>query len=107
YTLGSTYLINPTTVNSFRISYSGDNSSRTAQEYAGYRDVGVAVNSKNPKSMEIMVTSGFSLSSAGKGGFRTNFYQLADDVTMTRGAHQFGLGVHLGHARSIGISSNT
>jgi hypothetical protein len=107
YTLGSTYLINSTTVNSFRISYSGDNSSRTAQEYAGYRDIGVAVNSKNPKSMEIMVTSGFALPSAGKGGFRTNFYQLADDLTMTRGAHQFGLGVHLGHARTIGISSNT
>jgi hypothetical protein len=107
YTLGSTYLINPTTVNSFRMSYSGDNSSRTAQSYAGYRDIGVAVNSKNPKSMELMVTSGFSLSSAGKGGFRTNFYQLADDVTMTRGAHQFGIGAHFGHARAIGISSNT
>ncbi len=107
HTLGSTYLVNPTTVNSFRISYSGDKSSRTAQHYAGYRDIGVAVNSKDPKSMEIMVTSGFSLSSAGKGGFRTNFYQLADDLTMTRGAHQFGLGVHFGHARSIGISSNT
>src|SRR2546426_663714 len=40
HTLGSTYLINPTTVNSFRISYSGDNSSRTAQHYAGYKDIG-------------------------------------------------------------------
>ena len=106
-TLGSTYLINPTTVNSFRISYSGDNSSRTAQHYAGYRDIGVAVNSKDPKSMEINVTSGFTLASAGKGGFRTNFYQIADDITMTRGKHQFGFGIYLGHARSIAVSSNT
>src|SRR5262249_14215225 len=82
HTLGSTYLINPTTVNSLRISYSGDNSLRTAQHYAGYRDIGVAVNSKDPTSMEISINSGFTLSSTGKGGFRTNFYQIADDLTM-------------------------
>jgi hypothetical protein len=107
HTLGSTYLINPTTVNSFRISYSGDNLIRHAQEYFGYDAIGVNVRGKYPKIISVNVTSGFSVSGSNPGGFRTNFYQLADDVTMTRGTHQFGFGVHLAHARSIGISTNT
>src|SRR5262249_12641073 len=42
----------------------------------------------------------FSLGGNGRGNFIGNLYQIADDVSMTRGTHQFGFGGHLGEART-------
>jgi hypothetical protein len=103
--LGSTYLINSATVNSLRVSYSGQSLTRFYPEYFEARDIGIPIYSYVPKAMNVSVNAGFSLG-GGPGGFRTNLYQIADDLSMTRGTHQFGFGVHLGHARTIGISTN-
>ncbi len=108
HTVGSTYLINPTTVNSFRLSYSGDTLIRHPPQYSGYGDIGVKVHPSDTttKMMTVTVTSGFSLG-GGPGGFRTNLYQLSDELSMTRGRHQFGVGVQLAQARIVARSTTT
>jgi hypothetical protein len=38
---------------------------------------------------------------------RSNLYQLSDDLSMTRGKHQFGFGARLAQARTIGETGDT
>jgi hypothetical protein len=101
--LGSTYLINPTTVNSLRVAYSGQRNTRILPALFGPKDLGINMYGLIP-NIDITVTGGFSLSSS-TGDFRTHFYQVTDDVSMTRGTHQFGFGVYLGQARANKVTS--
>jgi hypothetical protein len=106
--LGSTYLISPTTVHAFRMSYSGDVQTRIAPSFFEAKDLGINVFSNVGKVMNVQVTSAFAVGSStiGPGHFRSHLYQISDDLSMTRGRHQFSIGAHLAHSRTDHQSSS-
>ncbi|MBV9743747.1 MAG: carboxypeptidase regulatory-like domain-containing protein, partial [Acidobacteriia bacterium] len=94
-TAGDTYLINSSTVNSFRASFS-----RSAVVRAGANGVPTMANlgsniySPIPNyTGQIFVNGYFTLSSI-PGWVYTNIYSLNDELGMTHGAHQLALGVN-------------
>ena len=73
-----------------------------SSQFFGPDDVGIKVyGGYVPKAINVNVTSGFSVSGA-PNTFGGELYQLADDVSMTRGTHQFGFGGRAAQARTIG-----
>jgi hypothetical protein len=108
YTIGSTYLMSPTTVNSFRVSYSKTRQDTASSPSFDAEEVGskVYVNPIMKKVMSISITGGFAMSSNPR-RLRSNLYQLSDDVSMTRGKHQFGFGGRVAQARTIGETGGT
>jgi hypothetical protein len=106
YTIGSTYLVSPNTVNAFRIGYSKSLQDSSPPLTFDAGELGSKVHIYLPKVMQISITSGFSMG----GNFRrlrSNLYQLSDDVSMTRGRHQFGFGGRVAQARTIGETGDT
>ncbi|HYR83835.1 MAG TPA: carboxypeptidase-like regulatory domain-containing protein [Terriglobia bacterium] len=99
FTLGSTYLISPSMVNAFRLSFSRANQTRNYDQYFEAADVGIKSFSYVPKAMNVTISAGFSLG-GGPGLFRGNLYQISDDVSLTRGAHQFSFGGYVAESRS-------
>ena len=100
FAAGSTYLISPTTVNAFRLSYTMERTWTSTSEFFGPEEVGIKVyGAYVPKAVGIRVTSGFTLS-AGPTIYGGELYQIADDVSMTRGRHQFGFGGRVAQARA-------
>ncbi len=108
YTFGSTYLVSPTTVNSFRLSYSKTRQDTFSQQTFDAAELGskVFVNPKMKKVMSISITGGFAMSSNPR-RLRSNLYQLSDDVSTTRGKHQLGFGARIAQARTIGETGGT
>src|SRR6266571_4704299 len=101
FTFGSTYLISATTVNAFRFSFSQERKWTYADQFFGPEDVGIkAYGGYVPKAMKLSVTSGFAISGSNT-TYGGELYQLADDVTMTRGTHQFGVGGRVAESRAI------
>ncbi len=101
FTFGSTYLLNATTVNAFRLSYSMDHRYSIKNEYFSAEDMGSKVYSGYVgRNMGLVVSSGFTLGGGNPNNFVGNLYQLADDVSLTRGTHQFGFGGRLAEARA-------
>jgi hypothetical protein len=106
-TLGSTYLLTPTTVNAFRISVSEVRQNSTAANLGfDMSSLGSKVYDYTPKAAIITITSGFSFSSTGR-RIGSGLYQLADDVSLTRGKHQFGFGGRLAQVRTVATTSDT
>src|SRR3989442_10301628 len=52
------------------------------------------------------ITSGFTLTGNPR-RIAANLYQVADDVSLTRGAHQFGFGGRIAQSRTIGETGDT
>ncbi len=101
FTVGSTYLVSSSTVNSFRLAFSRNHWTEAPPQFFDLTELGSKVYSgATPKETKMTVTSGFSLPGDALANFAVNLYQLADDVSLTRGTHQFGLGGRLGHSRT-------
>ena len=106
FTAGSTYLVSSTTVNAFRLSYSRNTQNQLPKQLFSASELGAKVYDPDPKVIILNVTSGFSLG----GNFRrigTNLYQVADDVSLTRGKHQFGFGVRVAQSRTVAETGAT
>jgi hypothetical protein len=94
--LGSTYIVSPTIVNSFRISGNRVGQQKRPATYFSPADMGVKnLNSYIPHFTSMLVAGGFSL------GFPANFsvstsamtnFGVNDDVTVVRRSHQFAFG---------------
>ena len=105
FTFGVTSLFGGTTVNSFRLAASKTNVQRGGEEFFSASDLGV----KNhftyvPNFMTVdMGGDGFDIGgrSVARARFRTTFLQIADDVQMVKGNHQFSFGASLGHAHLV------
>src|SRR5207249_6729139 len=69
-------------------------------------EVGSKVTIYLPKVMSITVNSAFSMTGNPR-RLRANLYQLANDLSMTRGKHQFGFGGRVAQARTIGETGDT
>jgi hypothetical protein len=106
FTAGSTYLLSSTTVNALRVSFSRNTQRTLPKELFSASELGAKVYDYIPKVMSLNVTSSFSLG----GNFRrigTNLYQLSDDVSMTRGTHQFGFGGRIAQSRTTAETGAT
>jgi len=93
-TLGDTYLISPTTINSARIAVNRTAIHRTNAPFFGPNDVGVNVFDYVPKDFIMSITSGFSIGSGIEieSRYHTTTYQIGDDLSMVKGAHQLSFG---------------
>jgi hypothetical protein len=106
-TLGSTYLLNPTTVNALRLSVSEVRQNSTSGDYGfDYTKLGSNIYSYYPNTISLNITSGFSLGSTGR-RIGSGLYQLGDDVSLTRGKHQFGFGGRIAQTRTVAATSDT
>ncbi len=108
FTAGSTYLISATTVHAFRLAFSREHLLTTSPSSFDITELGSKVYSGYaPGIAKLTITSGFSTPGQGRRNFGINFYQLSDDVSTTRGKHQFGYGVRLGHSRTnVALGAN-
>jgi hypothetical protein len=101
--VGDTYLINNSTVASFRATALRTLNTKTFPGNFTISDLGVQgvyYPPTWPKMAEITVSGGFRLDSAMVTPGYTNGtdFQEAGDISMTRGAHQIGFGANLLHA---------
>jgi hypothetical protein len=96
YTFGDTYLISPTTVNSFRAAYNRTAIQRAAVPDFGPVDVGISAFSYTPHYMQISMTAGagFNIGNGteSNSNFRGNTYEIGNDVSLVRGSHQIVIG---------------
>jgi carboxypeptidase family protein len=106
YTIGSTYLLSSNTVNSFRVGYSKTRQDQGPPLLFDMGELGSKVTIYMPKLIQITVNSGFELGGNPR-RIRSNLYQMSDDVSMTRGTHQFSFGGRVAQSRTIGETGDT
>ena len=98
FAFGSTYLINANTVNAFRVSINRVRAGTTGQDSFNACDVGVNMYCGYVKNrMVLAITSGFNLGgNLAPGPTKVqnvgNIFQINDDVSLIRGAHQISFG---------------
>jgi Carboxypeptidase regulatory-like domain/TonB dependent receptor-like, beta-barrel len=98
-TIGDTYTLGPTAVNSFHATFDRrrDNRSSAANLFSP-ADLGVNMFINAPNYTQLTVSSysggGFNIGcgTCALANFDINTYQLADDFTLIRGRHQLGFG---------------
>jgi Carboxypeptidase regulatory-like domain len=105
--LGDTYVISPTTVNSFRVFGNRVGSYKPAPQYFSPADVGINAYSYIPKFTSLLVVSGFSLGVGANFATSTTGYTnfgFNDDVNIVHGAHQISVGGSAMRAILVGNS---
>ena len=102
-TLGDTLVFGASTVNSFRASWNRSSAGYHLEPFFGPETVGIK-NFYNyvPGIMSIAVNGAFATASGGSvlGQFDTDAYQIGDDFTLVRGAHQMAVGTNLAFWKS-------
>jgi len=96
-TLGDTYTLNPSTVNSFHATFSRrrDDRGPNAQDIDPTK-LGVKIHPYTPSNfLQLTTTNYFTVGcgTCGPGWFNSNVYQVADDFDLMRGKHQIAFGV--------------
>jgi len=95
-TIGDTYLISATMVNSLRIGANRVRALKPGPSIFGATDVGINAYTYQPHYLTLPVTGAFSLT--GQGSFSQNSFAYTttlaanDDVSVVHGAHQFAFG---------------
>jgi hypothetical protein len=104
-TIGDTYSITPSTLNSFHVSFNRIRDNRGPTDIPiNPTLLGVNMYSAVPNFLLLSVTGGFSTfcGTCAPGHFNVNSYQVADDVDLIRGRHQIAFGFNL-----IRVQNNT
>jgi hypothetical protein len=93
-TIGDTYLFSPSTINNFRIAANRIAVTRYNEDYFSGCDIGVRMHCFVPHQTVVTVTGGFGIGvgTAIQATFVPTNYTVSNDVSMVRGAHQFGFG---------------
>jgi hypothetical protein len=95
-TLGDTYLVSPSAVNSLRVSFNRSAGHTTNGDFFSGCDVGVNLYCYPAVAHNtiLSVTGGFTVGSgfAGAAFLAPTTYQIGDDFSWVRGAHQFSFG---------------
>ncbi len=96
-TLGETWVMSSTLVNSLRFTWNDTRIYRYHQGYFNGPDLGINMYSYLSDYFIASITGGFNVGSGinNKARFETSTYQVSDDVTWVKGSHQVGLGVNL------------
>ena len=100
--IGHTWIINSSTVNAIRASVTRVGVSRGNADFFSSCDLGVKMYcGEVPHQSLFTITGNFALgvSTGTKGHNANTTYQLADDFSVVRGAHQLGFGVMLSQYR--------
>jgi hypothetical protein len=106
-TLGETIVLGPTAVNSIRVAYNGTTVNRYNTPYFDPSELGIKLYPYVQGQMPIQITGAFDLpAGTTKAHFLNKFYQAADDFTLVRGQHQFGIGGNVAYARGQYRSSS-
>jgi hypothetical protein len=106
-TLGDTWVLGPATVNSIRVAYNRTTVNRYNTPYFDPTDLGIKLHPYVKGQMPIQVLPSFELpAGTTQAFFRNNYYQVADDFTLVRGSHQFGVGGSLAYANGHYQSSS-
>jgi len=94
FVLGDTYVLSSNTVNSARVFVDRTKVIRTNADMFSPQDVGIKMYSYIPNNMQISVTGGFSINTATEmySFYKPHTWGAADDLTIVKGAHQFGFG---------------
>ena len=102
YALGDTYLFGPNTVNALRLTVNRVALHRAGPHFFGPQDVGINAYSSLPDNLVITITGGPSMGSGtnSEATFRTTAYQLADDVSIVQGGHQWAFGANIAQWRT-------
>src|SRR5438552_79165 len=112
FVLGNTYSINPNMVSSFRGTVVRTSNVKTFPDFFTWGDLGVKslyYPSNYPKMLLLGVTGSLNLFTAQSTPGITNstVYQLAEDLSRVKGAHQIGFGVNHIHEMMNYTSSTT
>jgi hypothetical protein len=117
---GNTWVLSSAMVNSFRVAYNKLGVNKAGARFFSPEDVGIAQWTSVPGHFVLTVPGFFTLGSGptAKREMQQNQYQISNDLNITRGTHQLGLGamwgradvVSLAHTRGVGgltFSANT
>ena len=93
---GDTLVFSNNIVNSLRVTVNRGNYGKNAADLVDYSDLGIRATPLVPGVLRMAVTGGFSFQGgpALPGETPTWTYQAADDLTVIRGQHQFGVGAN-------------
>ncbi len=96
FVYGDTYLFSPTTINALHATINRTRNQRTLPTYFDPASLGINVYSPIQGFMGVSVTGGFSMGNGGNnpGYFNSTSIQIADDLDLVRGSHQFAVGVN-------------
>jgi hypothetical protein len=94
FVLGTTYLVGPGTVASFRGSVNRTNIVKQPPDFPDMNAFGVKAFLYKPATFRLNVTNGFTVGSNNGtySHYNTTASQIAEDISMVRGDHQFGFG---------------
>ena len=95
-TLGATTVISSSTVNALRFATNKATVDNYQTAFFSPKDIGANVYSYDPGYMVLNVSPAFSLYPANqaRASFDNDTYQVAEDLTVVRGNHQFGVGAN-------------
>jgi hypothetical protein len=101
YALGSTYLIGPSTINSFRVTVNRTVIGRPGVKVFAAPDIGVKAHSYTEGSMNLSVSGGFGFGARSFPAHNTtDAYQLGDDVSLVKANHQLTFGTNVANWRT-------
>jgi hypothetical protein len=107
-TVGHTWVINSTMVNSFRVLGNDIYANKPGPKFFGAPDVGINAYTYVPGYIRLIVNNAFSL---GSGSFNSNTYTkvqntgVNDDFTVVKGSHQLGFGGHYLWTKSDSVAN--
>jgi hypothetical protein len=102
------------TLNSLRFAFNRTSIHRTSTDFFSAPEVGINIYSYMPHYMLLTVGSGAGSSITGfqlgngmdsDSTFNTNAWQVSDDLTLVRGAHQFAFGANVAHWASLSLAN--
>ena len=94
-TFGDTYTFSPTLINSFHGTFNRRRDNRgSAANLFSPNDLGVNIFQNIPNYIQLTISNYFNVAcgTCAFGYFNVNTYQVSDDVTWIKGAHQFSFG---------------
>ena len=96
FTLGETSVLSSSMVNAVRFAVNKVKVDNYQNKFFSPRDIGANIYSYLPGYMSLNVTGGFTMYTGTNTNalFFNDTYQVAEDLTMVRGNHQFGVGMN-------------
>jgi hypothetical protein len=114
FTVGENWVLNASTLNAVRFAFNRTPIHRTSTDFFSAPEVGINIYSYMPHYMLLTVGTGTGNNPTGfqlGGGtesesrFNTTAWQVSDDVTLVRGAHQFAVGANVARWTSLSTAN--